>query len=121
MLKSRYRHGCSLLKRNGKDYIVAMGGWSLEVGNTDSTIEFYDLTSRPSTWEMVTGIALPAPSQKIGSVVLRFDNGDCEALIISSGTGKMHVCSGNYQWRTYTMTKNPLGSKEWVAVDASLF
>ena len=84
MLNKRYRHGCALIKRNGNDFLVAMGGWNQDVNTQDSTIEFYDLTNRPSTWEIVTGISLPVATSKIGTVALRFDDWDCEAMIISA-------------------------------------
>ena len=121
MLYRRYRHGCALIKRNGNDYVVAIGGWNQDINTQDSTIEFYDLTNRPSKWEIVTGISLPAPTSKIGTVALRFDDSDCEAMIISAMSLKMYVCSGNYTWNTYSVSKIPAGSKEWVAIDASLF
>ena len=48
---ARWQHECARVKRFGHDYIVAIGGLD-QTGALVSTIEFYDLTSKPSAWEV---------------------------------------------------------------------
>ena len=51
MKTARRNHECARVKRFGHDYIVAVGG-SDATGAYVSTVEFYDLTTRPSAWEV---------------------------------------------------------------------
>ncbi len=51
MKTARWQHECARVKRFGHDYIVAIGGTN-QAGTGLSTIEFYDLTAKPSAWEV---------------------------------------------------------------------
>ena len=51
MKTARRQHECARIKRFGHDYIVAIGGTD-QSGATVPTIEFYDLTAKPSDWEV---------------------------------------------------------------------
>ena len=51
MKTARANHECARVKRFGHDYIVAVGG-TTATGGLVSSIEFYDLTARPSAWEL---------------------------------------------------------------------
>ena len=51
MKTARRNHECARVKRFGHDFIVAVGG-SDSTGALVSSIEFYDLTSKPSAWEV---------------------------------------------------------------------
>jgi len=51
MSTGRWFHTCARVQRYNSNYIVAMGG----VTNTNANIfsvEFYDLTNMPSSWEV---------------------------------------------------------------------
>ncbi len=121
MSDARSIHGCSSLRRNGKDYIVVMGGWSSVISAYVSSIEFYDLTLQPPSWESVSGISLPTALGRIhGSVVMSMDNQFCDVMLISNTTGKLHQCSGNYQWTGYDIPLTK-GLKKMAIVDANLF
>ena len=51
MKYARWQHECARVKRFGHDYIVAIGGTD-QANAAVSTIEFYDLTAKPSAWEV---------------------------------------------------------------------
>ena len=125
MIDIRGRHGCSRVKRNGKDYIMVFGGLYGSAGAATASIEFYDLNSRPSSWESVAGLSLGTPFDLImGSVVKAFDIGHCDAMIQSSINGLMLMCSGNYSWIRYNLGyASPNGNDPFplALVDASMF
>ena len=121
MSEQRSMHTCSRIRKNGKDYIVAMGGWSTIRFAYISSIEFYDLTLQPASWEVVSGIRLPTAMGRIqGSVVMKMDDHLCDVMLISNTTGKLHQCSGNYQWTSYEIPLTK-GLKKMAIVDANLF
>ena len=123
MTTDRRSHGCSRVVRNGRDYLVVMGGWSAYANSPLLTIELYDMTLRPSFWESLSGISLPTVLGQVrGTLVMKLDDNLCDAIIISNTTGKMHQCSGNYQWTDYDISLYiPKGLKKMAIIDASLF
>ena len=121
MSEARSIHGCSRVRKNGRDYIVVMGGWSKIRNAYISSIEFYDLTIQPTSWEVVFGISLPTAMGRIqGSVVMKMDDHLCDVMLISNTTGKLHQCSENYQWTDYEIPLTK-GLKKMAIVDANLF
>ena len=115
-------HGCSLVKRNGKDYVMVFGGTYGSLGVPTASIEFYDLTLRPNSWESITNLSLGTAFNFImGSVVTSFDIGYCDAMIQSSENGLMLICSGNYTWTSYSQGFYPSGNSRLALVDASMF
>jgi hypothetical protein len=123
MTEYRQYHGCSRIVRNGHEQIVVFGGYSNPIGRYSSTIEFYDLALQPTSWEIVSGISLPAAMGRItGSVVMILDDTLCDVMIISRSTGKMHQCSGNYQWTNFDISLYlPIGWKRMAVIDSNLF
>jgi hypothetical protein len=122
MIEDRTYHGCSRVVRNGRDYMVVMGGWSGSTSTFLSSIEFYDMTVQPSAWEVVSGISLPAALGNImGSVAIKLDNNLCDVMLISNTTRRLHQCSGNYQWKDFDLSLNiTTGSKKMAVIDANL-
>ena len=101
MIDYRSDHACERIKRNGRDYLVVVGGRYGLNGTITNTIESYDLTLRPTSWETLPEIPLPVPIEHIyGSKITTFDEGLCEAYIINSGAAGF-ICSGNYTWSYY--------------------
>jgi hypothetical protein len=98
MINDRADHACALIKRNGRDYLVVMGGTvDLNATQTDS-IEFYDLTLRPASWVNQTGMRLPEITGTLyGWKIQQFDEGVCDAFLIN-WHGTEYTCSGNYSW-----------------------
>ncbi len=121
MSEARSIHACSSLRKNGRDYIVVMGGWSSIKYGYVSSIEFYDLTLQPTSWVSVSGISLPTAMGRMhGSVVMKMDDYLCDVMLISNTTGKLHQCSGNYQWTEYEIPLTK-GLKKMAVIDANLF
>jgi hypothetical protein len=121
MSDSRSDHACEKIKRNGRDYLVVMGGAKGGSSATTDTIEFYDLTTRPNSWETIAGTRLPQTTSKIfGWKILKFDVAICEVFLINwQGTG--FTCTGNYSW-TFGTVPGYIYSKFYLpAVDANLF
>ncbi len=121
MATSRYYHECSRIKRYGRDYIMVFGG----EGSTGllNSIELYDLTLRPATWEVWTGVSIPVIiGRLLGSVVMRFDDDYCNAMIVSLSAKMVLQCTGNHQWSQFdissTITK---GLKKMAKIDANFF
>ena len=50
---ARWCHACAKVTRFNQDHIVVIGG-SAETSDT-LVIEFYDLATRPSSWEIDSG------------------------------------------------------------------
>jgi hypothetical protein len=123
MTERRQYHGCSRIVRNGHDQMVVFGGFSYLTGKYSSTIEFYDLTLLPTSWEIASGITLPTAMGRIkGSVVMKLDDNLCDVMLISNTTGRMHQCSGNYEWTEYNISSNlTRGWKKMAVIDANLF
>ncbi len=123
MTTDRRSHGCSRVVRNGHEYLVVMGGWSSYATSPLLTIELYDMTLRPSSWETLSGIILPTVFGAIkGALAMSLDDNLCDVMVISDYTRKMYQCSGNYQWTSYDLSLNlPKGLKQMAVIDASLF
>ena len=47
----RWNHECARITRFGHDFIVVIGGTD-QTSNNVTSIEMYDLTTRPSAWEI---------------------------------------------------------------------
>ena len=54
MQNVRWHHECARIKRFDHDYVVVMGGTG-QTSNYVNVIEFYDLTTKPATWETIPG------------------------------------------------------------------
>jgi hypothetical protein len=123
MNNDRSFHACSKIVRHGRDQIVVMGGWSTITNQFLSSIEFYDLTFQPTSWEIVPGISLPtAMGTIVGSVIMKLDDNLCDARIISKTTLKMHQCTGNYEWNTFDFSSIiTKGVKKMAIADTNLF
>ena len=122
MTDHRANHACARIKRSGRDYIVAVGGTYGDGVNMTwtSTIEFYDLTLMPDSWEFLPGISLPGTVGPIlGGIVTRFDEGVCEAFFINVN-GQGCVCSGNYSWTANNVTPFRGGVLYFPVVDANV-
>jgi hypothetical protein len=106
---------------------MVFGGNYGTVGIGTASIEFYDLTLRPSSWESVAGVSLGASVDYImGSVVKAFDIGHCDLMLQSSSRGFMLTCTGNYTWKVhrkelYPNGLYPDGRGNLALVDASMF
>jgi hypothetical protein len=88
-----------------------------------NSIELYDLTLRPATWEVWTGVSIPVIiGRLLGSVVMRFDDDYCNAMIVSLSAKMVLQCTGNHQWIQFdissTITK---GLKKMAKIDANFF
>ena len=120
MTDYRMSHACARIKRSGRDYLVGVGGvYGTNLTGTN-TIEFYDLTSRPTSWEIIPGVILPVAIGGIfGSKITVFDEGICEAFFISSG-GIGFICSGNYTWSYSAVPNVQWGALYFPVVDANL-
>ena len=120
MTSNRAFHACAKIKRSGRNYLVALGGLYGVNMTATNTIEFYDLTLKPDSWEFLPGITLPANGGIIlGGKITVFDEGICEAFFISS-EGKGYVCTGNYSWTSNFVNPMRGGSKFYPVVDANL-
>ncbi len=88
-----------------------------------NSIELYDLTLRPSTWEVWTGISMPViVGNMLASVVMRFDDDYCNAMIISQSAKKILECTRNHQWTQYDISSKIVqGPKKMAIVDANFF
>ncbi len=86
---------------------------------TDS-IELYDLSAKPSTWESVPGLKLMVPMAGIfGSLVKQFDENGCSAMFISIPNRKVMECNGNYTWSPYSVMDFSNSFSKLAVVDAS--
>ena len=123
MTTARFYHECARITRYGRDYIMVFGGMGLPGVSTLQSIEFYDLTLRPSTWEVWTGVSIPvAIGKMLGSVVLRFDDDYCNAMIISLTAQMVLECIGNHQWSQFNISTTLIkGSKKMAKIDANFF
>ena len=119
MSDNRAYHACARIKRSGRDYIMAASGlYGVNRSWTD-TIEFYDLTLMPSTWEFLPGMSMPGCGGTIyGGIVTKFDEGICEAFFINNAHGC--VCSGNYSWTSGPLTQFRGGFLYFPVIDANL-
>jgi hypothetical protein len=122
MIDDRSYHGCSRVVRNGRDYMVVMGGWKISTGTFLSSIEFYDMTVQPTSWEVVSGISLPTAMGNImGTVNMKLDNNLCDVVLISNTTRRLHQCLGNYHWSEYDISVNVTkGWKKMALIDANV-
>ena len=120
MTTARWYHECSRITRYGRDYIMIFGG---AAGVPLNSIELYDLTRRPATWEVWTGVSMPvAVGKMLGSVVLRFDDDYCNAMIISYSAKMVLQCTGNHQWNQYDISTTIVkGIKKMAKIDANFF
>ena len=86
------------------------------------TIEFYDMTLRPASWESVPGLSLPLIMDKVlGFKVLAFDVNFCDAMMFSN-LDRMIICSGNYNWTSFTpVGYRPATITKFAVMDASMF
>jgi hypothetical protein len=120
MSDSRADQACEKIRRNGKDYLVIMGGSKGPTLTATDIIEFYDLTTRPASWESTAGLLLPQPAKPYGWKILMFDVGICEVFLMDS-VGMGYTCTGNYSW-TYGMVPGFISSRFYLpAVDANMF
>ena len=122
MTYHRSHHACSRIKRSGRDYIVAVCGIYLDGihGQGTSTIEFYDLTLMPASWEFLPGIVLPGTAgPMLGGIITAFDEGICEAFFIN-GNGQGYVCTGNYSWTANNVVPFRGGILYFPVIDANL-
>ena len=121
MTTARYYHECSRISRYGRDYIMVFGG----DGPTGllKSIELYDLTQRPATWEVWTGISIPILiGRLLGSAVMRFDVDYCNAMIISQSAKMVIECTGNHKWNQYDISLSMVtGQKKVAKIDANFF
>ena len=123
MIEDRTYHGCSrVVRSNGHEYAVVMGGWKGSTGTFLSSIEFYDMTVQPSMWEVISGISLPAALGNImGSLAMKLDDNLCDVMLISNTTRRLHQCLGNYQWSDYDISLNVTkGWKKMAVIDANV-
>ena len=98
MIDERTYHGCSRVVRNGRDYMVVMGGWKSSTATYLSSIEFYDMTVQPSMWEVFSGISLPAALGNImGSLAMKFDDNLCDVMLISNTTRRLQKDGKKWQ------------------------
>ena len=121
MIDFRSDHACARIKRNGRDYLVVLGGRYGPNMTWTNTIEFYDLTLKPTAWETFKGIILPFLVGPIyGSKITIFDEGICDAYFIND-RGNVYICSGNYTW-IYNGIQNVdvSGQHYFPVVDANL-
>ncbi len=119
MTDFRADHGCAKIKRNGRDYLVAVGGHYGPTMTATNTIEFYDLTLMPSSWEFIPGITLNQPRQLVGWKITVFDVGKCEAFFLGVG-GIGSICTGNYSWSNVAVNTFNWGALFYPVVDANL-
>jgi hypothetical protein len=121
MTTARFYHECSRIPRYGRDYIMVFGGQ----GSTGllNSIELYDLTLRPATWEVWTGVSIPVIiGRLLGSVVMRFDDDYCNAMIISQSAKMVIECIGNHQWNQFDISLSMVtGQKKVAKIDANFF
>jgi hypothetical protein len=94
-----------------------------EIGGIQNTIELYDLTLQPATWEIWTGVGMPVNvGYLMGSIVIRFDDDYCSAMMISLSAKMVLECTGNHQWNLFdissTITK---GYKKMAKINANFF
>ena len=54
---ARATHECSKISRFNRDYIMVIGGLG-PTGNNVLVVEYYDLKTRPSSWETISGKSL---------------------------------------------------------------
>ncbi len=122
MTTGRWYHECSRVTRYGRDYIMVFGGEGSS-GGLQSSIELYDLTSRPATWTVWTGVTFPVGvGRMLGSVVIKFDDDYCNAMIISLSDKIILQCIGNHQWTWFNISKTMVsGLKKTIKVDANFF
>jgi hypothetical protein len=121
MSDSRADHACEKIKRNGKDYLVVMGGTIGPTLAATDTIEFYDLTTRPASWENTAGLRLPQITSKLfGWKILMFDVGICEVFLMNS-QGIWYTCNGNYTWTFGNVPGYTYSKIYFPAVDANMF
>ena len=101
---------------------MIFGGITL-LGVPTTTIEFYDLTLRPTSWEWVLGLSLPLNMERVlGYKILAFDVNFCDAMMFSAVIDKMVICSGNYNWTSFTpVGYRPTTVTKFATVDASMF
>ena len=121
MTTARWYHECSRITRYGRDYIMVFGG----EGPTGllQSIEFYDLDLQTKTWEVWTGVSIPVPiGYMLSSVVMRFDDNYCNAMLISHSAKMVLQCNGNHQWSQIDIsTSITKGDKKMTKIDANLF
>ena len=122
MTTGRWYHECSRITRYGRDYIMVIGGEG-SLGGLHSSIELYDLTLRPATWTVWTGVTFPiCVGRMLGSVIMRFDDDYCHAMIISINSKLILECNGNHHWTWFDISKTIVkGVKKTVKVDANFF
>jgi hypothetical protein len=115
-----------LIKRHilwlkGRDYIAVFGGKITTFNTVTDSIELYDLSAKPNTWESIPGLILLSPLSGIcGSLVKQFDENGCSAMFISIWETKVMVCNdGNYTWSTYNLGINGISCSKLALVDAS--
>jgi len=109
--------------RNGRHYIVVMGGWSNAKAKHLSSIEFYDVSLQPTSWESGSEISLPTAMGNIkASLVMKLDDNLCDIMLISNTTKRMHICKENYQWSDSDLSAHiTKGWGKMAVLDANLF
>ena len=119
MVTARYYHECARITRYGRDNIMVFGGQG--ASGLLNSIELYDLSVRPASWTVWTGVGFPVViGNMLASVVMSFEDNYCNAMIISQSTNKILVCTDNHQWRQYG-TKASNQMKKMTKIDANMF
>ena len=121
MTTARWYHECSRITRKGRDYIMVFGGQGSS--GLLNSIELYDLTLWPASWEVWAGVSMPATvGYLLASVVIRFDDDHCNAMIISYSAKMVLQCTGNHQWSQFDISSTiETGFKKMAKVDANFF
>ena len=119
MTHYRAGHGCAKIKRSRKDYLVAVGGQYGPNLTFTNTIEFYDLSMMPNSWEFIPGVILPQPMLVRGWKITIFDEGICEAFFIGYDANCL-ICTGNYTWTSGNVPSFQWGNVFFPVVDANV-
>jgi hypothetical protein len=119
MTDYRANHGCAKIKRSGKDYLVAVAGDYGPNLTQTNTIEFYDLTLMPNSWEFIPRVILPQSMSVRGMKITVFEEGICEAIILGSD-GNCLICTGNYTWTSGNVPYFQWGNAFHPVIDANV-
>jgi hypothetical protein len=83
------------------------------------TIELYDMTLRPASWESLPGWNM---EKILGTLILSFDVHFCDAMVFQAIGDLMFICSGNYTWKSFKPVGYlPFTITKFAVVDASMF
>jgi hypothetical protein len=100
MTNLRGGHGCDRVKVANRDYIIVLGGGRGTGPYSD--ISFYNIEQQ--TWSTTT-INLPRGLSGIhGVIALQLDSQECNMMILSQFPQRLHICEGNYNWKSIDTT-----------------